>query len=208
MPCLKSDGFSGQGYGAPMKEEPGMSRAVVARWQDWSGNGIQHLVLREGPEEVTAEAVVLDTAEDGPFGARFRIRCDGAWRVRRVEAGLIGDDRQIDLESDGAGHWRERTGMPLPRLEGAIDVDLPLTPFTNTLPIRRLDLRAGQSAELRVVYICLPEFTVTTDPQRYTCLEASRRYRYESMDSDFVREIEVDQDGLVLTYPGLFRRLT
>ena len=29
-------------------------------------------------------------------------------------------------------------------LEGAIDVDLPITPFTNTLPIRRLDLRAGR----------------------------------------------------------------
>jgi hypothetical protein len=26
------------------------------------------------------------------------------------------------------------------------------------------------------------------------------------VDSDFTREIEVDQDGLVVTYPGLFRR--
>jgi hypothetical protein len=180
----------------------------MARWQDWSGNGIQHLVLRERAEEVVAEAAVLDTAEDGHFAARFRILCDAAWRVRRVEAGLIGDDRRIDLLSDGAGHWRDGSGAPLPELEGAIDVDLPLTPFTNTLPIRRLDLGAGRSAEIRVVYICLPEFTVTTDPQRYTCLEPGRRYRYESLDSDFVREIEVDEHGLVVTYPGLFRRLS
>ena len=58
-----------------------------------------------------------------------------------------------------------------------------------------------------MVYISLPEFTVTTDPQRYTCLEPGRRYRYESLDSDFVREIEVDAQGLVVTYPGLFRRV-
>jgi hypothetical protein len=185
-----------------------MTETVVARWQDWSGDAIQHLVLREGADEVVAEAVVLDQAEGLPFAARLLIRCDAAWRVRRVEAGLIGDDRRIDLLSDGAGEWRDGTGASLPHLSGAIDVDLPLTPFTNTLPIRRLGLRAGHSAELRVVYICLPEFTVTTDPQRYTCIEPLRRYRYESMDSDFVREIEVDEHGLVLTYPGLFRRLS
>jgi hypothetical protein len=182
-------------------------RTIVARWQDWAGSGIQHVVLREGPQEIIAEAAVI-VAEDGNrFAARFRILCDGAWRVRRVAAGVIGDDRRIDLASDGAGHWRDDTGAALSHLDGAIDVDLPVTPFTNTLPIRRLDLRAGQSADIRVAYIILPDFTVTIDPQRYVCLEPRRRYRYESLDSDFVREIEVDEHGLVVAYPGLFRRL-
>ena len=184
-----------------------MGRRTTARWRTWSGDGIQHLVLTEGPDGVVAEAVVIDAAEGFGFAARFRITCDLDWRVRRMEAGVVGDDRRIELASDGAGRWQDGTGAPLPHLEGAIDVDLPLTPFTNTLPIRRLGLGAGKSADLRVVYICLPEFTVTTDPQRYTCLEPNRRYRYESLDSDFVREIEVDAQGLVVTYPGLFRRL-
>lgn len=164
-------------------------------------------MLREGPEEVVAEAVVIDAAEELLFAARFRIVCDGAWRVRSVEAGLVGDDRHIALAGDGAGHWRDGAGRSLPELAGAIDVDLSVTPFTNTLPIRRLELRAGQSADLRVAYIGLPDRTVTIDPQRYVCLEPRRRYRYESLDSDFVREIEVDADGLVVTYPGLFRRM-
>jgi uncharacterized protein len=67
-------------------------------------------------------------------------------------------------------------------------------------------LRTGESADLRVVYIILPDFTITIDPQRYVCLEEGRRYRYQSLDSDFVREIDIDADGLVVTYPGLFRR--
>ena len=53
----------------------------------------------------------------------------------------------------------------------------------------------------------MPALTLTTDPQRYTCLEARKRYRYESIDSDFTRDIEVDNRALVVTYPGLFRRL-
>jgi len=82
-----------------------------------------------------------------------------------------------------------------------------VTPFTNTLPIRRLDLAEGQTADIRVVYVLLPELTITIDPQRYTCLRRGGRYRYESLDSDFVREIDIDTDGLVVTYPGLFRRV-
>ena len=58
-----------------------------------------------------------------------------------------------------------------------------------------------------MVYIVIPQGRVTVDPQRYVCLEPRRRYRYESLDSDFVREIAVDADGLVTTYPDLFRRV-
>jgi hypothetical protein len=185
-----------------------MTRSIVARWQDWSGEGLQHLVLTEESAQIVAEAAVIGTEDGMRFAARFRIQCDGAWRTRRLEASVLGDDRRIDLISDGEGAWRNAGGTPLPDLAGAIDVDLPLTPFTNTLPIRRLGLRAGQSADLRVAYVTLPAFTVTTDPQRYVCLEPMRRYRYESLDSDFVREIEVDAEGLVVTYPGLFRRVS
>ncbi len=45
------------------------------------------------------------------------------------------------------------------------------------------------------------------DPQRYNCLDPGRLYRYESLASGFAREIEVDPDGLVLAYPGLFERV-
>jgi hypothetical protein len=184
-----------------------MSGTIIARWRDWSGDGIQHLALRVMPDQIVAEAAVLTATDDSPFAARLRIACDRRWRVRTVEVHMVGDDRQTALSSDGQGHWRDHAGKLLAHLDGAIDVDLPLTPFTNTLPIRRLDLREGQSADLIVVYIRLPEFEIVTDPQRYTCLEFGRRYRYESLDSDFEREIDVDEDGLVVTYPGLFRQV-
>ena len=183
-----------------------MGRTLEARWRDWTGTGLQHLILREASDEIVAEAVVVGDEEGARFGARFRIVCDGAWRVRRAEVQTIGGGPSIVLTADGAGHWRDGAGAPRPELDGAVDVDLPMTPFTNTLPIRRLDLRTGESADLHVVYIVMPAGRVTVDPQRYVCLEPLRRYRYESLDSDFVREIEVDADGLVTTYPDFFRR--
>lgn len=184
-----------------------MDATTVARWRDWSGDGIQHLVLREGPTAIVAEAVVIAVDAGEPFAARFRIVCDPAWRTRRVEAAVVGGERRLVLAADGQGAWSDGDGRPLPELAGAIDVDLSVTPFTNTLPIRRLGLAAGESAELRVVYLRLPDLTVEVDGQRYTCLEPMRRYRYEALAGGFAREIEVDVAGFVVTYPGLFRRL-
>ena len=182
-------------------------KPIVARWRDWAGESLEHLVLREGPDTITAQSVVLGTADEGAFAARYEIVCDRSWRVREVQIELIGEERRIELASDGVGRWSDGSGAPMRELEGAIDIDISVTPFTNTLPIRRLSLQAGQSSEIVTVYVRLPELTLTTDPQRYTCLEPRRRYRYESLDSDFVREIEVDGHGFVVTYPGLFRRL-
>jgi uncharacterized protein len=184
-----------------------MERTIVARWREWSGEGVEQLVLHERPDRILAEGVVFATAAPNRFAATYQIECDAKWRVKTTHARVIGVDAAIDLMSDGAGRWRDAGGLPLPNLDGAIDVDLSITPFTNTLPIRRLGLAEGQRADIRAVYLRLPDLTLTIDRQRYTCLIRDRQYRYESLDSDFARDIDIDADGLVVTYPGLFRRV-
>jgi hypothetical protein len=185
-----------------------MSRSTIARWHDWSGADLQHIVLSERAKDITVDAALIATVDGERFAMTLKIVCDPSWRVREVDAAVIGDDRRLCLTSDGEGHWRDAAGKALPLVDGAIDIDLPVTPFTNTLPIRRLNLAKGQSADIRTVYITPPNFEIVSDPQRYTCLEPLRRYRYESLDSDFTAEIEVDDHGLVVTYPGLFRRIS
>jgi hypothetical protein len=179
---------------------------IIARWSDWTGTGVEHLVLTYNTDAITADAVVISDG-DGRFAARYRVVCDPGWRVRLTEVELIGDERRLRLSSDGQGHWLDAEANPLHDLNGAVDIDLSITPFTNTLPIRRMELAPEQSADIAVAYIRVPELTVTKDPQRYSCIESRARYRYESLDSDFVREIETDRDGLVVIYPGLFRRI-
>ena len=184
-----------------------MVEKIVARWQDWSGKGLEHLVLREDSDEIVAEAAIIGSIDDDSFAARYRILCDGAWRVTEVEVSEIGNDDWVELSHDGAGNWLDASANPLPELNGAVDIDISITPFTNTIPIRRLRLDRGQSQEILAVYVQLPGLAVTTDRQRYTCLEPGKLYRDESLDSGFTRDIEVDDHGLVVTYPGLFRRV-
>lgn len=116
----------------------------------------------------------------------------------------------MTLCADGEGTWIDERGSELPLLEGAIDVDISATPFTNTLPIRRVDLDAGESVELTVAYVNVPALSVDADAQRYTCLdpvdEDCGRYRYDAVESDFTAELVVDADGLVIEYSDLFTR--
>jgi uncharacterized protein len=184
-----------------------MDRRIVARWQDWSGKGVEHTVITCAQKSNGADGVVIGAAEGQHFAVRYQIRCDGSWTLEHAFIQIVGEERKLELVSNGRRKWTDASGNPLPALDGAIDIDLSVSPFTNTLPIRRLQLVKGSSAEIRAAYVHFPDLTIVSDPQRYTCLEPLQCYRYESLDSDFVREIEVDRDGLVVTYPGLFQRL-
>lgn len=191
-----------------------MEREVM--WAAAEGPGAEHLRLSLGGTGAIADGVVVGVEVGRAFRLRYVIRCDAGWRVRevRVEA-LEVDAGAIVLIADGAGRWSDGRGEALPELDGCLDVDLSATPFTNTLPIRRLGLRPGESAEIGVAFIAVPGFGVEAVRQRYGCLEArpdGGRYRFESppdegLPEGFVAELAVDGDGLVVDYPGLFRRV-
>lgn len=181
-------------------------REVV--WTPWDGPGMEHLSLHPAADGgVRAESMVLGVTDGQPFSVRYRLEADADWQVRR----LSGDDphvgTRIDLRSDGNGNWSHPDGASVADLAGCIDVDIAVTPYTNTLPIRRLNLQLGESREIAVVYIDAPSLEVSVEKQRYTCLEPDRRYRFESVDGGFTADLPVDDEGVVLDYPGLFRRV-
>src|SRR5207248_2737406 len=116
----------------------------------------------------------------------------------------------LHLRADGQGHWSTASGEPLPALDGCIDIDITVTPFTNTLPIRRLNFTPGTSTEISVVYIELPQLQFAPARQRYTCLNTTASgsvYKYEGLETGFTAELQVDSDGLILNYPNLWKRV-
>jgi uncharacterized protein len=130
---------------------------------------------------------------------------DASWRVKTLNLELLDTKEKIKLESDGHGNWSNDTGI-IPKLHGAIDIDITATPFTNTIPIRRLKLGMKQQAEILVVYVTIPELSFDIDRQRYTRV-SKYIYLFEQINNNFTRKIKVDKDGLVVTYPGLFRTI-
>jgi hypothetical protein len=179
-------------------------------WSSWNGPGLGHLRLVVRDSGVVADGVVLGVAGGLPFRLAFEIRCDAYWRVRYARVGNPGELPRVELLSDGEGNWTTADGRAVNYLQGCEYVDISATPFTNTLPIRRLGLASGESADVSVAYFNGSELQPWPEPQRYTCLERSYRggiYRYLSLDGGFTADLPVDADGLVTDYPGLFKRV-
>lgn len=190
-----------------------MERQVM--WSPWTGPGLEHLRLLQHQEDLIADGLILGVNKQAPFRLRYEIRCDLQWRVREIQLNLLnGLSRSLHFFTDGAGNWTTESGEALPLLKGCLDVDISATPFTNTLPIRRLALQPGSSVTLSMAYFSIPLLHVEVTQQRYTRLETTLsggRYRFESLAdgvSHFTAELPVDQDGLVLDYPELFRRVS
>ncbi len=180
-------------------------------WSAWEVPGLELLRLEIVDTGGVADGVVIGVDHQTPFRLRYRITWDAEWRTRAVQvSGLAADGWDLDVTADGHGRWFAVDGSPLPVLDGCLDVDIEATPLTNTLPIRRLELSPGEAADVRVAYVSVPDLAVTSETQRYAALSADPsdlRYRFEGIGGGFVAELTVDADGLVLTYPGLFRRV-
>lgn len=179
-------------------------------WQPWETLGFEHLHLQVFSDAVVADSVIVAIADGEPFRMRYVLRCDEHYRMRKLLVQRLDGEERIALHADGYGHWTDENDVPLLDLDGCIDVDISATPFTNTLPINRLQLAPGEARDIRVVYIAVPSLHVSVAPQRYTCLEQhadGATWQYRSLGNDFVADLPVDAHGLVFDYPQLFRRL-
>jgi hypothetical protein len=139
--------------------------------------------------------------DDGvPYEIRYTIVTTPEWFPVTVGINVQGGggDRTLALSGDGTGSWSVGDA-PVLELYGATDVDLGFTPGTNTLPIRRLGLDVGASAEITAVRVDFPQRDIEKVSQSYERL-AERRYRYRS--GDYSADLTVNEDGLVVAYPA------
>lgn len=178
-------------------------------WAPWDEPGLEHLRLQWGGDGVVADGTFVGLRDGAPFRARYTLRCDDGWRVREVRVDpLDAAAPALALLADGAGRWWTAGGAALPALDGCVDVDFAFSPFTNTLPIRRLALAPGEGRDLTVVYVTAPALRPEPDRQRYRCRDTGAAGGLYGFESDgFTADLPVDVDGLVLDYPGLFRRV-
>ncbi len=177
-------------------------------WEQLLGRGLEHLILSEG-SSIEADGVAVGMLKDLAYRIHYRVRCDANWQAQQLEVqSLTGLDR-IQLSKRG-DEWIDEDRKVLPALTGCTDVDIMVTPFTNTLPIRRLGLRSGDRAQIGAVYVSIPDLSVSRADQAYTCLEQGPQggvVRYESLTTGFTADLKIDGDQLVADYPGVFRQV-
>jgi uncharacterized protein len=189
-----------------------------------------------GVEEWLTETAAVDLSDEGlraigtqigaepaPFRVDYRLEAPDDFVTRELEltATAEGWRRRLVLRHDGAGGWSaeveddgEVPGGPwdgeLPELSEARDIDIQNSPLTNTMPILRHGLREGGSREFLMAFVLTPTLRVESSRQGYEHVHSGdvvAVVRYLSLDGDFRAELEVDEEGLLVSYHRLARRV-
>lgn len=181
-----------------------MSLRRSIRWRSLQHGGLEQLVVNSWDNVIVARSTVVGHAGKTPFGLFYQVNLDGDWQTQLLQVQRT-DGIIITLSTDGAGNWSDSHG-DRPDLAGCIDIDFEVTPFTNTLPIRRAPLAIGESRRFRMAYVPADTLEPFPDEQVYTRLDDTR-YRFEEADGSFTAELDVDADGFVIHYPPLFERV-
>jgi hypothetical protein len=176
----------------------------------WNANqrgvGLEHLLL--GKVEADSVIAAIDE-EHGPFRLAYRLAWDTSWQLRSAELAVTTERfaGSLSLQTDGHGHWRHGDGRAIDELEGCSDIDIWPTPFTNSFPIRRVPMQVGERRLFRMAWIFGLDLTFHAQPQAYTRL-SEHLYLFENLDgTGFRAELPVDDEGIVVDYPELFRRV-
>jgi hypothetical protein len=180
-------------------------RAVAWTKDDPPGMELAEVRLAQGLLAASGIAIGSDPA---PFRLDYSLvaEVDFVTTRLRVEARGEGLHNTLELWRSDEGRWTAN-GAELPELDGALDCDLGLSPVTNSMPVLRHGLLQDTgSFDLLIAWIAVPDLTVHASRQRYTGLGGGL-VRFESLDDSFTAEITFDDDGLVLDYPGIARRL-
>jgi uncharacterized protein len=172
-------------------------------------NSLEYAVARPLAAGLELAGTIVAIHNEAPLEVRYRIECDADWRTRMlsIEQRLGLQESSLFLAADTSGSWNDQRRSPIDSLAGCVDVDLELTPITNSLPVNRLNLAVGQVEEIAVAWVRFPSLEIVRARQSYERL-SDRTYRYRSLGSGFTADIDVDEIGLTVRYEGIWERVT
>jgi hypothetical protein len=176
------------------------SDGYTARWHTWDHQHLETLTLRWENEGWTA------TGEVGREAITYVLRLSATWQVRQFLLFRDLDEPDLWLGTDGTGRWGEVNGAHRHDLAGCTDIELAVTPFTMSVPIRRLALPIGADALVTTAAIDVETLGVVPVEHRYERV-AARRFRRTVLDTGSIADVDVDEYGLVHDAPDAFRRL-
>lgn len=169
-------------------------------------HSFEECVVTAAPDGFGIAGHVIAAHDSAPMIVRYDIGCDEAWSARfvTIDQRLGEVQRRLKLERAGDGWLVD--GNHDARLDGCAEPDLGVTPSTNALAIRRLDLVIGQAAEIKCAWVKFPALSVEPSLQRYERL-GDHDYRYTNVASGFTALVAVDALALPVSYESIWTRI-
>ena len=184
-----------------------MSPERIYCWQRIDAPGLELLRLAPASSGVEARSDLIHFGER-PFAIRYRWLLDEDWSTLSLELHVRGKEhRTLAIERIGDSAWLV-DGRMRSDLDACEEIDLAVTPFCNTLALRRFAPPPGGAGTLTALYVSFPDLDLAPSPQRYERL-GTHSFKYVDLGAQrgFEATLELDDDGIVRRYAGLFELL-
>ncbi|CAM3672248.1 putative glycolipid-binding domain-containing protein [Mesobacillus zeae] len=182
-----------------------MKKTIV--WENRATIGSELMEISFSEDGISIESTVIGIKDTLPYLIKYDVGLDENWVFKQLDMEILNFNESLHITSNGRGKWFDKNGKEMIELQGAIDIDISCTPFTNSLPINRLKWGPETSRDFEMVYISVPDLSLKKVKQSYKLVNSSlecREFHYKS--GNFQSDIIADSDGLVIEYPGLFTR--
>ncbi|MEO7800738.1 MAG: putative glycolipid-binding domain-containing protein [Ginsengibacter sp.] len=176
-------------------------------WKGLHYASMENCMITTNAEGYIINSQLTGTFEDKILRIDYQLQLDWMWHTMSVIANSRHGEHTNALSfiSDTNGNWWFN-GTAVDEFKDCLDVDISITPFTNTIPIKRLKLNDSEAQVIKVLYMNLPKEELHIMEQRYTRISATS-YLYQNVGSKFEAVITTDENGLVTNYPEIFERL-
>lgn len=190
-----------------LKSEPENEMQRIIIWKGIFYHSLEHCVVTVTKNKLAVQATIVGHTKEDAYCVKYNIGTNDLFETREaiVDISYNGNDRVISLRKNDSKGWL-LNGKAAPDFDDCIDIDISLTPFSNTLPVKRLSFDKVREHQVKVIYIDILEETIKPVFQKYVKL-TERLYRFENVPNDFDANIEFDEMGFVKHYPGLFDRV-
>jgi hypothetical protein len=193
---------------------PSARRPEMITWQGLHEPRLEQVrLLLSSDQRLRASGRLVAAGPDEQFNASFEVSVGESGQVNRLllRTATVLEERQCSLSRTEDGAWLVDHGQGSKRetFNDALDVDVQFSVLFNAIPIRRLGLHREEGEhQLPVVRVSLPDLTVRAVTQAYKTISVGDEVSVVRFKSGgFEQNIKVDQNGLVLDYPLISKRI-
>jgi len=179
-------------------------------WRGADADRLEQVRVNISGSRVRAYGRIIsaETADHEAFSVSYELVTTESGVTRRLSLRMLkaSGESQLDISRDMDGRWMVQSPDSAVHSDfgGAETIDVELSPFFKTVPIRRFAMaRGAESVELPVVYLSLPSYSVDQMDVAYRFSDSQVQVSYPGVSSTLV----VDDEGLVRDYPGVATRI-
>ncbi|MBB6271287.1 hypothetical protein HDF26_001714 [Pedobacter cryoconitis] len=168
----------------------------------WKGKDtLEVFTLEHNSYGIVAGGMVMCRAGN----IRYKTILEQDWTITKLDIYLADyPHKHLQINYAGDGKWVNEYGIEMPELDGCEGVDLSITPFTKSLPLKTMVI--GKDYKFKVVSIKFPELSFHAIEQVYQNL-GSGIFSYKNSGNTNPTQLKVGKSGLIKDIDGHFQEI-